>query len=179
MPPTSQISQCREILQEIFDQRHLGYSWPFFKPLDASLFFLGLSDYGTVIKHPMDLTTVKKNLDNGVYSTAEMFAADVRRIFKNCYVYCLVGQKTLVYTDPDDQDKPTVLRNMAKRLEGVRIKIHSGPENLKKTRPKKNLRSQRNQLHEKFFCHFKNGQKSIFEVGKSLKLPKMLYEEKN
>ena len=136
LPPTSQISQCREILQEIFHQRHLGYSWPFFKPLDASLFFLGLSDYGTVIKQPMDLTTVKKKLDNGVYSTAEMFAADVRRIFKNCYLYCRVGQKTLVYTDPDDHDKPTVLRNMAKRLEGVRIKIHSGPENLKKTRPK-------------------------------------------
>ena len=28
-----------------------------------------------------------------------------------------------------------------------------------------------------FFCNFKNGQKSIFELGKSLKLPKMQFHE--
>ena len=121
LPPTSQISQCREILQELHHQRHVSYSWPFFKPLDASLFFLGLSDYATVIKHPMDLTIVKKKLDNGVYSTAEMFAEDVRRIFKNCYVYCRIGKTPLVYTDPDSQDGPTVLWSMAKKLEEVRM----------------------------------------------------------
>ena len=30
-----------------------------------------------------------------------------------------------------------------------------------------------------FFGHFKNGQKSIFELGKSLKLPEMQFHEKN
>ena len=29
-----------------------------------------------------------------------------------------------------------------------------------------------------FFCNFKNGQKSIFEQGKSLKLPEMQFHEK-
>ena len=54
--------------------------------------------------------------------------------------------------------------------------LASGPENLKKSRPKKNSSNQINQFHEKFFwpnsiffCNFKNGQKSIFEQGKSLK----------
>ena len=28
------------------------------------------------------------------------------------------------------------------------------------------------------FCNFKNGQKSIFELGKSLKLPEMQFQEK-
>ena len=28
------------------------------------------------------------------------------------------------------------------------------------------------------FCNFKNGQKSIFELGKSLKLPEMQFHEK-
>ena len=28
------------------------------------------------------------------------------------------------------------------------------------------------------FCHFKNGQKSIFELGKNLKMPKMQFHEK-
>ena len=30
-----------------------------------------------------------------------------------------------------------------------------------------------------FFSNFKNGQKSIFELGKSLKLPEMQFHEKN
>jgi len=30
-----------------------------------------------------------------------------------------------------------------------------------------------------FFCYFQNGQKSILELGKSLKLPKMQFHEKN
>ena len=119
LPPTSQISQCREILQELYHQRLRPISWPFFKPLDASLFFLGLTDYATIIKQPMDLTIVKKKLDNGVYSTADMFADDVRRIFKNCYVYGRIGKKPLVYVDPDDQEGPIVLWRMAKKLEEV------------------------------------------------------------
>ena len=52
------------------------------------------------------------------------------------------------------------------------IQKHSGPENLKKSSPKK----------KKFFfgqipliCNFKNGQKSIFELGKYSKLPKMKF----
>ena len=50
---------------------------------------------------------------------------------------------------------------------------------IKKTPGQKNLWNQINQFHEIFllpksiFCIFKNGQKSIFELGKSLKLPKM------
>ena len=60
---------------------------------------------------------------------------------------------------------------------------HSRPENLKKSRPK-NSRNQINQFHEIFFwpnsifCNFKISQKSIFELGKSLKQPKMQFHEK-
>ena len=61
---------------------------------------------------------------------------------------------------------------------------HSGPENLKKSRPKKLMKSDKS-ISQKiffyqipFFCNFKNGQKSIFELGKSLKLPEMQFHEK-
>ena len=52
--------------------------------------------------------------------------------------------------------------------------LHSGPENLKKSR-QKNSWNQINQFHEiifwpkSIFCNFKNGQKSIFELGVSQK----------
>ena len=52
-------------------------------------------------------------------------------------------------------------------------------QKIKKSPGQKNLWNQINQFHEKIFwqksnfCNFKNGQKSIFELGKCLKLPKM------
>ena len=59
----------------------------------------------------------------------------------------------------------------------------NGPENIKKSRPKKHMKSNksisRNFFLTKFiFCNFKNSQKSIFELGKSLKLPEMQFHEK-
>ena len=50
--------------------------------------------------------------------------------------------------------------------------LHSGPGNLKKSRPK-NLVKSNTSISQKKICNFKNGQKSIFELGKSLKLPEM------
>ena len=50
---------------------------------------------------------------------------------------------------------------------------HSGPENLKKSRPKKLVKS-----NKSIFCNFKNGPKSIFELGISLKLSEMQFHEK-
>ena len=52
----------------------------------------------------------------------------------------------------------------------------------KKVQPKKTSGNQINQFHEKnfsIFCNFKYGQKSIFGLGKSLKLAKMQFHEEN
>lgn len=48
---------------------------------------LGLHDYPTIIKRPMDLGTVKLRLERGAYPTAEACAADVRLIWENCRTY--------------------------------------------------------------------------------------------
>lgn len=76
---------CNEILKELFSKKHSGYAWPFYKPVDADL--LGLSDYHEIIKHPMDLGTVKTKMDNREYKNGAEFANDVRTIFTNCYKY--------------------------------------------------------------------------------------------
>ena len=62
-------------------------------------------------------------------------------------------------------------------------KKHSGPENLKNSRPKKLVKlnksiSRKISWPKSIFYNFKNGQKSIFELGKSLKLPEMQFHEK-
>ncbi|EEC12083.1 bromodomain-containing protein 2, brd2, putative, partial [Ixodes scapularis] len=82
---TEQMKYCNSILKELFAKKHAGYAWPFYKPVDADL--LGLHDYHEIIKHPMDLGTVKQKMDNREYKSPEEFAGDVRLIFTNCYKY--------------------------------------------------------------------------------------------
>uniref|UniRef100_A0A2L2YDA5 Bromodomain-containing protein 2 n=1 Tax=Parasteatoda tepidariorum TaxID=114398 RepID=A0A2L2YDA5_PARTP len=80
-----QLKYCNVVLKELFAKKHGGYAWPFYKPVDAKL--LDLPDYHEVIKHPMDLGTIKKKLDNHEYKSPDEFAGDVRLIFTNCYKY--------------------------------------------------------------------------------------------
>lgn len=47
------------------------------------------------LKHPMDLDTVKKKMNDGGYKTALEFAADIRLIFTNCYQYFFNCEKTM------------------------------------------------------------------------------------
>jgi len=49
---------------------------------------------------------------------------------------------------------------------------------LKKSRPKKHVKLNKSISRKNIFCSFKNGQKPIFELGKSLKLSKMQFHKK-
>ena len=67
-------------------------SEPFREPVDAVA--LGLTDYHDVIKRPMDLGTVRKNLKQGFYDApaasdlvTPRFVQDVRLVFSNCRIY--------------------------------------------------------------------------------------------
>ena len=79
------LKYCNEVLRELFNKKHSGYAWPFYKPVDAET--LGLHDYHLVISKPMDLGTVKKKMDNREYTDAIEFEFDVLSIFQNCYKY--------------------------------------------------------------------------------------------
>lgn len=48
---------------------------------------LGLIDYPQIIKKPMDLGTIKNNLENGKYENKDQVAADVRLVWTNCMLY--------------------------------------------------------------------------------------------
>ncbi|KAM9545792.1 bromodomain-containing protein 3-like isoform 2-T9 [Salvelinus alpinus] len=80
-----QLKHCDFILKEMLSKKHAAYAWPFYKPVDAEA--LELHDYHEIIKHPMDLSTVKKKIDSQDYQDAQSFATDVRLMFSNCYKY--------------------------------------------------------------------------------------------
>ncbi|XP_042339672.1 bromodomain testis-specific protein isoform X2 [Plectropomus leopardus] len=64
--------------------RH-NFSWPFRQPVDAVA--LRLPDYYTIITKPMDLSTIKKRLQNKYYWQALECIQDFNTMFTNCYVY--------------------------------------------------------------------------------------------
>ncbi|XP_061673385.1 bromodomain-containing protein 3-like isoform X1 [Syngnathoides biaculeatus] len=80
-----QMKHCDAILKEMLSKKHAAYAWPFYKPVDAEA--LELHDYHDIIKHPMDLSTVRKKMDKGEYCDPQGFATDVRLMFSNCYKY--------------------------------------------------------------------------------------------
>ncbi|KAM4604470.1 bromodomain-containing protein 4-like isoform 2-T3 [Polymixia lowei] len=97
-----QLRYCASLVREMLSKKHVAYAWPFYKPVDVQA--LGLHDYLDIIKHPMDLSTIKNKLDLRQYRDAQEFAADVRLMFSNCYKY-----------NPPDHD----VVGMARKLQDV------------------------------------------------------------
>jgi hypothetical protein len=58
---------------------------PFLVPVDWQT--LRIPDYPTIVKEPMDLSTVEKKLKSGAYLSSSQFAADVRKIWANAILY--------------------------------------------------------------------------------------------
>ena len=76
------MKECGVLLKSFLDMPDAD---PFREPVDWKAW--GLYDYPKLIKHPMDLTTVKGKLEAGGYGKPSEFAKDMRLIWKNCQIY--------------------------------------------------------------------------------------------
>lgn len=65
------------------DLIHHPASWPFRKPVDP----VEVPDYLSVIKNPMDLSTMSKRLESNHYKSIAEFTADIKLIADNCRTY--------------------------------------------------------------------------------------------
>ncbi|XP_044839714.1 bromodomain-containing protein 2-like isoform X1 [Mauremys mutica] len=111
---SEQLKYCNGILKDLVSKKHAAYAWPFYKPVDASA--LGLHDYHEIIKCPMDLSTVKRKMENRDYHDAQEFAADVRLMFSNCYKY-----------NPPDHDVVAMARKLQDVFEFSYAKMPDEP----------------------------------------------------
>ncbi|CAI0430859.1 unnamed protein product [Linum tenue] len=84
----SMMRRCGQILGKVM--KHRSAVW-FNHPVDVV--GMRLFDYSKVIKRPMDLGTVKSNLDDGVYKAPFDFASDVRLTFSNAMTYNPIGHE--------------------------------------------------------------------------------------
>ncbi|XP_059415404.1 bromodomain-containing protein 4 isoform X4 [Carassius carassius] len=112
-----QLRYCSGIVKDMFAKKHAAYAWPFYKPVDVDA--LGLHDYHDIIKHPMDLSTIKDKLENRQYRDAQEFAADVRLMFSNCYKY-----------NPPDHEVVAMARKLQDVFEMRFAKMPDEPEEM-------------------------------------------------
>ncbi|KAK9116532.1 hypothetical protein Sjap_015479 [Stephania japonica] len=95
------MQQCEALVKKLMDHQ---YGFLFNQPVDPEA--LQIPDYLDIISEPMDLGTIKKKLENGEYSSARDFAADVRLTFTNAmkynpptnWVHELAGEFSRVFT---------------------------------------------------------------------------------
>lgn len=85
---------CSNLLQRLMKHKH---GWVFNEPVNAKL--LGLHDYHDIIKHPMDLGTIKSRLAQNFYKNPSEFAEDVRLTFRNAMTYNPKGQDVHVMAE--------------------------------------------------------------------------------
>ncbi|XP_011040406.1 PREDICTED: transcription factor GTE10-like [Populus euphratica] len=76
------MKQCETLLNRLMGHQ---FGWIFNTPVDVVK--MNIPDYFTIIKHPMDLGTVKSRIISGEYSSPLGFAADVRLTFANAMKY--------------------------------------------------------------------------------------------
>jgi bromodomain-containing factor 1 len=76
---------CEEALNELKKPKNFTVAQHFLTPVDPVA--LNIPNYHTVIKNPMDISTVAKKLQTGAYERAKNFESDVRLIFSNCFKF--------------------------------------------------------------------------------------------
>ncbi|KAI3809597.1 hypothetical protein L1987_19192 [Smallanthus sonchifolius] len=85
---------CNNLLQRLMKHK---FGWVFNEPVKAKQ--LGLHDYHDIIKHPMDLGTIKSRLAQNFYKSPMEFADDVRLTFRNAMTYNPKGQDVHVMAE--------------------------------------------------------------------------------
>ncbi|XP_036901425.1 bromodomain testis-specific protein [Sturnira hondurensis] len=104
--------------------RH-SFSWPFQKPVDAAK--LKLPDYYTIIKNPMDLSTIKKRLEHKYYVQASECIEDFNTMFSNCYLYNKPGDDIVLMAQALEKLFKQKILNMPQEE-----KVVSGKERIRK-----------------------------------------------
>merc|ERR1711862_283136 len=74
---------CKEVHAGLAARERNHISYLFLQPVDLKF----VPDYLSVVAKPMDLTTLKSNLDRGLYKTKEEFYADAQLIWDNAMQY--------------------------------------------------------------------------------------------
>ncbi|KAF8971566.1 Bromodomain-containing protein [Flammula alnicola] len=82
---SEQLKFCSKLLHELNKKQYYSIAYPFYEPVDWQK--LEIPSYPKIIKHPMDLSTIRKKLDSGEYDTAHKFYDDFKLMIRNCFTF--------------------------------------------------------------------------------------------
>jgi len=82
LTPRTIAQKCLPIVEKLMNDK---FGWVFRDPVDP--LELGIPDYFNVVKQPMDLSLVKKKLEDGMYEDLETFSRETTLIFENAILY--------------------------------------------------------------------------------------------
>ncbi|XP_042504755.1 transcription factor GTE9-like [Macadamia integrifolia] len=117
------LKQCEALLKRLMSHQ---FGWVFNTPVDAEK--LNIPDYFQVIRHPMDLGTIKRKIAARTYSNPLGFVTDVRLTFSNAMTYNPPGNDVHIMAD--------TLRNFfEKRWESIEKKFLSADKQAVPVKP--------------------------------------------
>ncbi|XP_071722776.1 LOW QUALITY PROTEIN: transcription factor GTE8-like [Rutidosis leptorrhynchoides] len=105
------MKKCENLLKQLLSHQ---FAWVFNTPVDPVK--LNLPDYFTVIKHPMDLGTIKRKLTSGVYPSPLEFVDDVRLTFRNAMTYNPASNDAHIMADTMSKFFEVRWKNIGKKL---------------------------------------------------------------
>jgi hypothetical protein len=76
------MKKCSDLLKEL---TKLHQSQWFLEPVDPVKY--NIPDYPKIIKQPMDFSTIRGKIENGLYESINAFAEDMRLVFRNAVTY--------------------------------------------------------------------------------------------
>ncbi|KAJ7275282.1 Bromodomain-containing protein [Mycena haematopus] len=84
-----QLKFCANLLSLLHRKQHYAIASPFYEPVDHVL--LDIPSYPKIVKKPMDLSTMRKKLDNHEYPNALKFYDDFKLMIRNCFAFNPAG----------------------------------------------------------------------------------------
>jgi hypothetical protein len=80
-----QLRFCGKVLSDLHKKQYYNFASPFYEPVDWVK--LEIPSYPKIIKRPMDLSTMRRKLDQHEYSSAQKFHDDFRLMIRNCFTF--------------------------------------------------------------------------------------------
>lgn len=107
----SELRFAGQILREMQGRKLEAVSFPFLQPVDP--IEQGVPHYFNIIKEPMDLSTIQKKLNEGIYYNGDEFESDIRLMFRNSFTFNpegtpvnVMGHKLEAYFDSRWIERP-------------------------------------------------------------------------
>lgn len=124
------IKKCHSILKSLLASPKAG---PFLVPVDPIA--LGIPDYFSVIKEPMDLGTIRQNLETGYYVDPSLFADHVRLVFRNAMLYNAAHSQVHIFAQK-------LMDDFEKRIKSLNLKACAKEKNFQSKATKKERKSE-------------------------------------